>query len=88
MNFFSDIDECEGNSDICGTYNVPAAGNEPAASVSRGQCVNTEGSFVCDCAEGFQFQSDSHPKCQGQRVFFLPVIIINNYNIFADDNSF
>ncbi|XP_063728018.1 latent-transforming growth factor beta-binding protein 2-like isoform X2 [Symsagittifera roscoffensis] len=59
-----DIDECEGNSDICGTYNVPAAGNEPAASVSRGQCVNTEGSFVCDCAEGFQFQSDSHPKCQ------------------------
>lgn len=47
--FFSDIDECERNPLLC----------------RGGTCVNTEGSFQCDCPVGHEL-SPSHEECIGE----------------------
>ena len=46
---FEDIDECE-DSDICPTPT---------------NCINTPGSFVCDCGQGFSYHSASR-SCKGK----------------------
>ena len=57
---FSDIDECRISPDLCG----------------HGTCVNTPGSFECECFEGYEsgfmmmkncmgmLEMDSHPQLE------------------------
>ena len=37
------------------------------------QCINTEGSFDCQCNEGYQLQSDGH-TCQGWDERFVELV--------------
>lgn len=55
---FSDIDECERNPLLC----------------RGGMCVNTEGSFQCDCPVGHEL-SPSREECIGE--FPLRVIVFS-----------
>ena len=47
MAYISDVDECE----------------EDASRCENGRCVNTPGSFSCDCPSGFNLSSEY--KCEG-----------------------
>lgn len=39
--------------------------DECLSSSCEGQCVNTEGGFVCECGLGMQLSADRH-SCQGE----------------------
>ena len=45
--YISDVDECEEDASLC----------------QNGRCINTPGSFKCDCPSGFNLSSEY--KCQG-----------------------
>lgn len=56
--FFTDIDECERNPLLC----------------RGGTCVNTEGSFQCDCPLGHEL-SPSREECIGE--FQLRIVVFS-----------
>ena len=47
MAYISDVDECEEDASLC----------------ENGRCINTAGSFRCDCPSGFNLSSEY--KCEG-----------------------
>ena len=46
---YLDINECEANLGKC----------------TNGRCVNTDGSFRCDCDKGFTLSTSDPTKCEG-----------------------
>lgn len=57
--FFSDIDECKENPNVCGA----------------GECVNTLGSFHCRCEEGYSVKPDGGPQCTDEDECYLGTYI-------------
>src|SRR4029434_10199005 len=51
---FIDINECS-KPDICGP---------------GGQCVNSLGSYKCDCLPGYASKSRRHPACEGRNYYY------------------
>lgn len=58
-----DINECENNQDICGKEKV---------------CQNLEGSYICNCKEGFQKNGDS---CEGKPDLHIKTMLVSKYSL-------
>lgn len=58
-----DINECENNQDICGNEKV---------------CQNLEGSYMCNCKEGFQKNEDS---CEGKPELHIKTMRVSKYTL-------
>ena len=50
---FLDKDECQANNGGCDVFN--------------GLCVNTPGSYLCACKQGFQLKENSEFLCEGEK---------------------
>lgn len=57
----ADINECEKIPNLC---------------KGGGQCVNTEGSFMCTCPAGLTLDA-SGTRCEGLYVFFVCLIAVS-----------
>lgn len=49
--------------------------NECSTASCKGQCVNKEGGFVCDCRAGMQLSPDKH-SCvgEGKNIYIIPFV--------------
>ena len=61
LKYFIDKNECATNTHNC---------------VSDEYCMNTEGSFVCRCPDGYSLADDGH-SCNGKQVFPLSLKVFN-----------
>jgi len=61
-----DVDECNTTTDKC--------------TVNAHQCINTPGSYMCSCHDGFQFKED---KCVGQYYSYFPLALPLTPNLFT-----
>ena len=48
MDYISDVDECKRDTNLC----------------ENGRCINTPGSFRCDCNTGYRYNQTAH-TCEG-----------------------
>ena len=71
--FYPDINECLSTA----THNCSAQNNEI--------CVNIEGSFQCNCTEGFSKETDNN-TCQGMYIILYETMIIL-YPVCIDINE-
>lgn len=83
----SDIDECSLNLTPCDKVVEEETKNgDLPVSIIKGECENTEGSYICSCNTGFEHPPKTTETCEGSTIArkYYPImsnIFVSEYNL-------